>query len=149
MSSTDTSKLAFAGRRQTFQRAAMLRVVEEADGPLSALQIFEQAQLEVPEIGLSTIYRTLKMLLAQEVVQSVLLPDGVSRYEKVGRGPHHFHCRSCSRIWTLENNAETMLRCSHLRGGFVVEDNEIIFRGQCPHCRSAVVTAREVHSRQR
>lgn len=125
------------GRRQTAQREQISNTLEKASGPLTAVQLVELARQEVPDVGLSTVYRALKKLQEANLVRLVILPDGVARYEKAGRGPHHFLCRACGGIWTLQNGTVTTPRYCHLEGGFAVEDDEIIFYGHCSNCHPA------------
>lgn len=122
------------GKRQTVQRHQIYQILEKASGPLTAAQIGELARHDVPDVGMSTVYRTLKMLQDADLVSLVTLPDGIARYEKSGRGPHHFHCRVCGQIWTLRSGIVSSLRGAHLSGGFLIEDHESTFHGQCPNC---------------
>jgi Fe2+ or Zn2+ uptake regulation protein len=128
------------GQRQTVQREQISDTLEKASGPLTALQISEFARCEVPDVGLSTVYRALKMLQEANLVRLVTLPDGVPRYEKTGRGPHHFHCRTCGGIWTVQRADVTSVQGERLIGGFLVEDHESTFHGQCAGCNSTSST---------
>ncbi len=133
---------ALEGKRQTVQRHQILSIIEDASGPLTAAQIYELTRHDMPDVGLSTVYRTLKMLQEVELVCPVTLPDGVARYEKSGRGPHHFQCRICGKIWTLQNGAVSSLSGLRLIGGFLVEDHESTFHGQCPSCNFATTSCK-------
>lgn len=119
---------------QTVQRQEILTVLQKAKGPLTAAHIYELARQQVPELGLSTVYRALKLLQDTQLVQPVTLPDGVARYEMVGRGPHHFHCRICGQIWTLQSGEVSSLSGSRVRGNFLVENHESTLHGRCPNC---------------
>lgn len=129
-----------AGQRQTAQRQQIFNTLEGATGPLTVGQIFELVRREVPDVGLATVYRALKLLLKSKQIRLVTLLDGVARYEKVGRGPDHFHCRSCEGIWTLQSGAVTSPGVNRLGDGFLVEDHETTLHGQCPNCGSSSST---------
>ena len=123
------------GQRQTRQRDAILRVIAEADGPLSVPEIHDLARREHPGTGLATIYRTLKLLQDGGQIQSVILPSGESRFETARRGHHeHFQCRGCEHVFDLHECPLKLPRGSALGGGFIVEDHELTLYGLCPDC---------------
>lgn len=120
--------------RQTRQRVCLLKVIEAADGPLEVGEIHQRAKQELPQLGLSTVYRTLHLLEEQKQIQAVNLPDGNIRYEVAGLGPHHFKCRSCFRVYTLPEEVLPLPRKTFLALGFVIETQESVFYGWCPRC---------------
>src|SRR5689334_4060499 len=88
-----TMKATTLGQRQTRQRDAILKVLGEANGPLSTPEIFKLAKKVIP-LGIATVYRTINLLLAAKEIQSVILPSGETRYESADLGHHdHFQCR--------------------------------------------------------
>jgi Fur family ferric uptake transcriptional regulator len=122
------------GPRQTRQRVCLLKVIEEADGPLEIPEILRRAQRELPTLGLATVYRTLRLLEESKQIRPVNLPDGSIRYEIAGLGPHHFKCRSCHRVYTLPEEILPLPRKTFLALGFVIEAQESVFYGWCPKC---------------
>ncbi len=126
------------GQRQTRQRDAILRVIAQADGPLSVPEIHERARREHAPTGLATIYRTLKLLQEGGQIQSVILPSGESRFEPSERGHHeHFQCRGCQHVFDLHECPLQLPRDTVLGGGFVVQDHELTLYGLCPDCAPA------------
>ena len=123
------------GQRQTRQRDAILRVISEADGPLSVPEIHARALEKYLGIGIATIYRTLKLLQENGQIQGVILPSGESRFEPVGRGHHeHFQCRGCNGVFDIHVCPLNLPRNTTLQGGFIVEDHELTLYGTCPAC---------------
>lgn len=123
------------GQRQTRQRDAILRVIRDAAGPLSVPEIHERAGLELPKIGIATIYRTLKLLQEGHLIHPVILPSGESRFEAAGTGHHeHFQCRNCQQVFDIHFCPLTLPVGNQLPGGFVVEDHELTLYGLCPDC---------------
>lgn len=122
--------------RQTPQRALLLQILEAAQGPLSAADILRIGRGEMPDLGLATIYRTLKILGQEEAVRVVNLPDGLPRFERVGLGQHHFQCRVCQRIWTLQNDPLRPLKSAQWSGEWLIEDHSSTFYGCCVGCKA-------------
>jgi Fur family ferric uptake transcriptional regulator len=102
-------------------------------GPLSAREILDAASNDAPGLGMATVYRTLKLLTDEGLVQVVEIPGQSPRYELTGRGHHHhLYCRSCSRVFEID-------RCPGdfadlCPPGFVVEGHELVLFGLCPKC---------------
>lgn len=128
-------KAPLVGQRQTRQRDTILRVIQEAGGPLSIPEIHAQAQATLPGMGVATVYRTLKLLGEAHQVNGVILPSGETRYERAGLGHHeHFQCRACSQVFDLSICPVHIPAGTVLPGGFVVEDHEMTIYGLCSQC---------------
>ena len=80
------------GQRKTEQRENIINVIEESPGPISVNGILEALKKKDLNIGIATIYRTIKLLLESEQIRQVTLPDGKARYERSElTHHHHFH----------------------------------------------------------
>jgi Fur family transcriptional regulator, ferric uptake regulator len=122
------------GQRRTRQRQIIEDVIRGAPGPLTVNEIHDRSAGDVDGLGIATVYRTLKLLLEAERIQTVILPSGETRYESTGLGHHHhFHCRVCDLVYDLETCPVTVPR-GRYEAGFVVEDHELTLYGTCPRC---------------
>jgi len=130
--SQETSHL---GQRQTRQRDAIFQVIEETSGPLPVDEIHQRAKKSLPNLGIATVYRALKLMLESRQVQQVNMPSGETRYESAHLGHHdHFQCRICRKVFDLEKCPLKLKIGSTLPGGFVVEDHEMTLFGLCAKC---------------
>jgi Fur family ferric uptake transcriptional regulator len=93
------------GYRLTPQRFMILSVIQEANEHLSIDQILERVQQRNPQVSLSTIYRTLELLIELGLVRENHLPGEQPHYE-VGDGDAHHHlvCRRCRAIIHLDES---------------------------------------------
>lgn len=122
------------GQRRTRQRQVIEEVIHAAAGPLTVNEIHERASADIDGLGIATVYRTLKLLLEGDRIQTVILPTGETRYESTGLGHHHhFHCRSCDLVFDLETCPVSVPR-GRYEAGFVVDDHELTLYGTCPAC---------------
>ena len=136
------------GQRHTRQRDAILQAISEAKGPVSIQQILERAQRALGSLGIATVYRTLNLLLESKRIQTVILPDGQTCYERSGLGHHdHFQCRRCKNVYDLEVCPLHLARGTIIPGGFMVEDHEMTLYGLCPACSPAKSTPRPARAR--
>jgi Fur family ferric uptake transcriptional regulator len=126
--------------RSTRQRSAIRTAVDNAGRPLLAQEVLEQAQQEVPGIGLATIYRNLKSLVEAEELKVVQLPGENPRYERVGHSHHHhFQCRQCNRVFDVHACPGNLAKLAP--EGFSVEDHELTLYGRCADCSVALSSA--------
>jgi len=120
----------------TRQKQVLSRVIDEAERPLTAQEIFARAQEELPGLGMATVYRSLKQFQADRQVRAVEIPGVTPHYESVSRHHHHFFlCQQCQRLFNLTG-------CVHgvdslAPDAFVVRRHEIVLYGECADCLKA------------
>ncbi|WEF33703.1 Fur family transcriptional regulator [Pseudoduganella chitinolytica] len=124
--------------RTTRQRSAIRAAMEAAARPLSPQEILDAVRTSVPETGIATVYRNIKLLLADGTIQPVTLPGENPRYEMAQLAHHHhhhFHCVPCDRVFDVEGCPGTM---EHLApAGFVIDHHELTLYGVCADCAAA------------
>lgn len=119
--------------RDTSQRRAIREAVEEAGRPLSAVEILAAARGTVPGLGIATVYRAVRRMQEEGALRQVDLPGDAPRYESSDKDHHHhFHCRSCARVYEVEACPGELAMPAP--PGFEVEDHEVILYGRCPAC---------------
>ena len=134
------------GYRMTVQREAVLEVMTKSREHLSAEDIYHQLHKIYPNIGLTTIYRTLELLVDTGLVYKFDFGDGRARYE-ISEGPdshdhhHHLVCTCCGRIinYTDFIDKEIELLKETEKGlskkfNFKITNHLIQFYGLCEKC---------------
>ena len=120
--------------RHTQQRSAIRSALEQTGRPLSPLELLAEAQKSLPELGLATVYRAIKALLAEGQAVEVKVPGEPDRYETAGKSHHHhFLCRACNRMFEM-NGCPVNLQKLAPRG-YSVEGHDLTLYGRCPTCR--------------
>ena len=119
--------------RKTRQRDAIRSAIQGSKRPLLPQEILTKARTVAPGIGLATIYRNLKSLVADGSVQVITLPGDSPRYESAQTDHHHhFQCTACERVYDVPGCP------GNLRGlaprGFTVERHEVTLYGRCSDC---------------
>ncbi len=123
-------------QRQTRQRDAIRGALAAAARPLSPQEVLSAARRALPGLGIATVYRTVKALVAEGALHTVELPGAPPRYELAGkRHHHHFHCRACDGVFEVDACPAGIPRL--LPGGFRLERHEIILYGLCAGCGGA------------
>ncbi|MDZ4788931.1 MAG: transcriptional repressor [Blastochloris sp.] len=117
----------------TQQREALKEVLRETKNPLSAVEIHELGKLKKPSLGMATVYRTLKTMEQEGVIDLVDIPGTVPHYELGGhRHHHHFFCETCKRVFELEGCVHEVEELAPKK--FQVHRHEIILYGACEEC---------------
>ena len=143
----DTSTAPKRDYRQTAQRAMILETVQEADGHLTAGEIFERVRRRDPRIGYGTVYRSLHLLAEHGLIQELTFADQASRYDSRCERHDHVHCSNCGVLLDVDVPEALMARhVAEERSGFAISHHHTVFVGLCPACR---VAGREDASRAR
>jgi len=134
------------GYRITSGREAILDALSKSSQHLSAENIYMKVHHRFPSIGLTTIYRTLDVLVDLGLVFKFDFGDRRARYE-LAEGPkgihhhHHLVCTNCKRIidYTDFIDEEVELLNQTEKGlakkyNFKITNHLIQFYGLCSEC---------------
>jgi len=139
-------KLRGCGYRLTIGREAILDIMSKSKGHLSAEDIYMKVHPKYPNIGLTTIYRTLDVLASLGLVFKFDFGDRRARYELAEgpKGTHHHHhliCTNCNRVidYTDFIDEEVELLNQTEKGlnrkyDFKITNHLIQFYGLCNTC---------------
>ncbi len=120
-------------KRNTSQRRAIRDVFDSTDRPLSTQEVLDAAQHHKSGIGIATIYRTLKLLIEEDWLVTVTLPNEPPRYERAGKPHHHhFYCLRCKRAFEVPGCVE--LLDTLIPPGFVLQGHDLVLNGLCVEC---------------
>lgn len=83
--------------RNTRQRNEVLALLDEVQDFRTPHQLHALLMQRGANVGLTTVYRTLQLLVDAGEVDVTRLPGGDQLFRKCGRGRHHHHlvCRQC------------------------------------------------------
>lgn len=135
------------GYRMTVPRQAILDVLSRTSKHLSAEDVYMAVHKIYPNVGLTTVYRTLELLVQVRLVFKFDFGDGRARYElsegpKGARHHHHLVCTSCSRVidYTDFIDEEVELLSQTEKGlskkyNFEITNHLIQFYGLCNECK--------------
>lgn len=125
--------------KSTRQRDAVAEVFFSTTGHISAEELYLKVSKAHPTIGLTTVYRTLKLLKEAGLAKERRFGEqGV--YENEDNDRHHDHliCTRCGKILEFkEPMIEKMQEDVASRYGFVVLDHKMELYGLCRTCSSA------------
>ncbi len=124
------------GLKRSAQREAILEAFLKAGHHVSVEDLLKIVRRREPEVGRTTIYRTLK-LFQEAGLASELLFGGEARFEPLWNRCHHDHfvCVSCGAIFEFQSpEIERLQDDIASRLGFVIEGHRHNIYGRCSKC---------------
>ena len=88
--------------KHTKQRDAILDAFLGASGHVTSEHIYQEVKESNPNIGYTTVYRTMKLLCEAGLAQERHFDDGIARYEIEHEHHDHLVCLKCGRIIEFE-----------------------------------------------
>jgi Fur family transcriptional regulator, ferric uptake regulator len=134
------------GHRFTMPRQAIIATLEKTSEHLSAEEIYLKVHKQYPNIGLTTVYRTLELLEEMSLVFKFDFGDKRARYElnhSDSKKEHHHHlvCTKCNRIidYTdfIDEEVELLTKTEKAlskKFNFKISNHLIQFYGLCEKC---------------
>lgn len=122
-------------RRNTRQRATVLRAVRNLACHPTAEQVYDEVRKELPRTSLSTVYRNLSVLVDQGTLASVHGTGKELHYDHKTGDHCHIECSVCGRICDVKKyplNTEELKR--KRISGFILQEVNINLVGICPRC---------------
>ena len=122
--------------KSTKQREAILEVFLAATGHITSDDLFQQVRGVHPNIGYTTVYRTMKLLCDAGLAVERHFDDGITRYEIAHEHHDHLVCTRCGKIIEFEcRTIEETQNQIAARYGFRVLRHRHELYGHCEACR--------------
>ncbi len=126
------------GLKHSQKRDYILKTFLDTRKHVSAEDLYRIVKGEHPEIGYTTVYRTLKLIVSSGLAEQVDFDDGVKRFErKVGREYHaHFICTGCGNNFevfdeNIKRLSSSLSKASH----FEPQKHRLEIFGLCKKCQ--------------
>ena len=126
------------GLRKTAQRDLILEIFLQTEDHLSSEDLYRLVQKKEPDIGQTTVYRTLKLLTEAGLAREVRLGDGRTYYEHNYNLEHHDHmiCTGCGKVIEFFSaELEAMQEAIAAKYGFKLTHHSMRILGICEACQ--------------
>jgi Fur family ferric uptake transcriptional regulator len=122
--------------KKTKQRAAVLEVLDQADTPLSAMDICSRVEKGTTPVWLSTVYRILELFTDKGVALKTTVLNGDMAYYERNRHVHHHYavCVDCHKIVAINNCPLADYSPKLQEGEFRVLGHRVEMYGYCKDC---------------
>ncbi len=134
-------RAADAGLRLTRARRAVVAALEACTGPTTAADLAER----LADVPISSLYRSLAVLVDAGVVARVHETEGIARFElaeAVAGHHHHLVCRSCGTVIDVrptpsaDDTVAGIVEAEAARHGFTATGHHVDIEGVCAACRT-------------
>jgi Fur family transcriptional regulator, ferric uptake regulator len=127
------------GLRLTRQRKAVLDAVVRASSTVSPVQVYDAARADCPELGLTTVYRTLEVLSEIGALRRVHGPDHCETF--VPTGAAHGHTVVCDRCGSVQEftdcHMQGVVEAAAEQTGYRITEHFLQLTGLCPACSTS------------
>lgn len=125
--------------KSSSQREDILRIFYNSGKHLTAEELYDICRGSIPNIGIATIYRAIKLFCNIGICKEINIDGGISRYEINDDRNHHDHliCTKCGVFVEIVSpeieKIQKKLSESH---GFELITHHLNLYGICPKCRN-------------
>ena len=131
-----TQQLKAAGYKLTLPRLAVIEVLESSSDHLSHHQILAEGQKVYPKLSRATVYRTMELLVALNLVRPLYLNDPTQRFVSASGGHHHLVCSNCGTIIEFDHcTADQLAQELSAQYSFQIYSHLLEFQGMCKECQ--------------
>ena len=123
-----------AGCRLTSQRVAIVNYLSSTSAHPDAARIFQEVKKVQPGLSLATVYNTLQVLLANDLISILALKDE-NRYETNLSFHINLVCVSCGKIEDFPTESLMMPEVIYEQSGFEVKTYRMEYHGLCLECQ--------------
>lgn len=124
--------------KDTTQRRKILELFLKTKRHVTAEEIHQELQKHKIRVGVSTIYRTMKLLCDCNLAREVNFGDGHTRFEQHHNKQHHDHmiCMVCGRTIEFYNEMIEKIQSDIARiHDFSVYRHRLEIFGKCQRCK--------------
>lgn len=139
--STARERLRAQGGRLTAQRRLLFSILDSLGEHPTAEELFHVARERDPELNLSTVYRTLRWLEAENLVSTRVF-DEDRRQERFDPAlpceHHHFMCTRCKSVIEFNSSLFASIKSQFQElNGARVATGSIVLYGLCADCQKS------------
>jgi Fur family ferric uptake transcriptional regulator len=129
------------GFKSTRQRDIIASEFLKSGEHVTAEELYRKISKSRKDIGLTTVYRTLKLLKKSGLAAERVFADNLTRYEPLSAEDHHDHliCLRCNAITEFENPKIERLQ-EKIAGefGFYTVSHKMEIYGYCSACKKKI-----------
>lgn len=124
------------GFKITPQRRLIFQALVDDQSHPTAEDVYQRVVSSLPDISRTTVYNTLKELVAQGELVEIDLGEGKTRYDTDTNTHHHLLCISCYTLVDIHRDFEGLGLLPEEAQGYRIVDRQITFYGYCPNCQA-------------
>jgi Fur family ferric uptake transcriptional regulator len=126
--------------RKTPERFAILELIYEAPRHFDINSLSETLSDRNFRVSRATIYHTLELLIACDLIQQHQFNNHLTVYERIHSGDKHHHliCTACNTVTKYKDDALDLILRNKKTRNFTATHYSLYFYGLCPPCARAL-----------
>jgi Fe2+ or Zn2+ uptake regulation protein len=124
------------GYRITPQRRLIFQALAGNHSHPTAEDVYQRVIPSLPDTSRTTVYNTLKELVAQGELAEIDLGEGKTRYDTDTSTHHHLLCVSCHTLVDIHREFQGLELLPEEAQGHRILDRQITFYSHCPSCQA-------------
>tara|TARA_B100000927_G_scaffold264086_1_gene236004 strand:+ start:94 stop:492 length:399 start_codon:yes stop_codon:yes gene_type:complete len=113
----------------------ILEILKNCDDELTGQELHRELITEDKEMGLTTVYRNLQVLMKTGLIRSRHLPTGEVLYTPVERDIHHLTCVQCGETSKIDGcPVKDLHKPKQVNNKFQLLFHTLEFFGLCQNC---------------
>lgn len=123
--------------RTSPQRERILELLRHTDTHPTVDWVYEQLKKEFPRLSLGTVYRNVRILVEQGLLQRIPSGSTFDRYDGNIHPHYHVICNRCGKIFDLDIPVDPLLEEKAKQNShFLISGHRVEFYGICPECQN-------------
>jgi Fur family ferric uptake transcriptional regulator len=122
--------------KQTRQRELILKAFLDSKRHVTSEELYQSVRADHPNVGYTTVYRTMKLLVEAGLATERNFDDGITRYEIEQEHHDHMVCIKCGKIQEFESEMieDTQRRIAKEHGFQILRHRHELY-GHCAACQ--------------
>jgi Fur family ferric uptake transcriptional regulator len=122
--------------KQTRQRELILKTFLDSKRHVTSEELYQSVRADHPNVGYTTVYRTMKLLVEAGLATERNFDDGITRYEIEQEHHDHLVCIKCGKIQEFESEMieDTQNRIAKEHGFQIMRHRHELY-GHCAACQ--------------
>ena len=122
--------------KQTRQRELILKTFLDSKRHVTSEELYQSVRADHPNVGYTTVYRTMKLLVEAGLATERNFDDGITRYEIEQEHHDHMVCIKCGKIQEFESEMieDTQNRIAKEHGFQIMRHRHELY-GHCAACQ--------------
>jgi Fur family ferric uptake transcriptional regulator len=131
------------GGRMTKQRRLLLSILDSLGEHPTAEELFLMARRHHPNLNLSTVYRTMRWLEAENLISTRVFAEAPRKERFDAALPsehHHFMCTRCNTVIEFDTHLLEAIKSEFQeQNSSSVSSGSIMLYGLCPDCHQEMI----------
>lgn len=122
-------------QRYSAKREAILNCLNMTDSHPTAEWIYKEVHKQYPSMSFATVYRNLKQMKEEELINSVGFVDNHERFDGCVKQHSHFICEKCHKVIDVEDDLTNVIKDVNSLKEYQINNVSVCFYGLCDECK--------------